>query len=132
MTAVDILGLMIPVTFVIFLVTERLFPRRAFPPVRFWNLIGFGGLIMVATISTLLPLLLPAELTRYHLLNGAALGLAGGVLVGDPLTALLSALVHRAFHECHPLWLPGHQLHHSPRRLDIPGAMLAFRDVNRA
>ena len=40
----DILGLLIPVTFILFLVTERLFPRRSYPPIRFWNVIGFIGL----------------------------------------------------------------------------------------
>ena len=122
MSAEDILGLLVPVTFVFFLVTERLFPRRQYPPVRFWNLIGFAGLIVTGVISTLLPTMLPATWTRYHLLDGSGLGVIGGVLVGYPLTALGSALLHRAFHRFHPLWLLGHQLHHSARRLDIPGS----------
>ena len=119
----DILGLMVPVTFAFFLVTERLFPRREYPPIRFWTLIGIGFLVMTAVLTTELPLLLPESATRYHLFDGARLGLAGGVLIGYPLTALLAALIHRSFHEFHPLWLLGHQLHHSPRRLDIPGAV---------
>ena len=119
----DILGLLVPVTFVVFLVTERLFPRRQYPPIRFWNLIGFGCLIMTGTLTTLMPLLLPASLTAHHLIDGARLGIVGGVLVAYPLTALGSALLHRAFHEYNPLWRLGHQLHHSPRRLDIPGSV---------
>ena len=123
MKAEDILGLLIPVTYVFFLVTERMFPRRRYPPVRFWNWIGFGCLIMVGVIGTLLPMLLPASLTSHHLIDGSGLGIVGGILIGYPLTALGNALVHRSFHEFHPLWLLGHQLHHSPRRLDIPGAL---------
>lgn len=123
MRAEDILGLLIPVTFLFFLVTERLFPRRAYPPIRLWTLIGFAGLIMTGVISTLLPLLLPASWTAHHLLDGSRLGVTAGVLVGYPLTALFAALLHRSFHHFHPLWLMGHQLHHSPRRLDIPGAV---------
>ena len=122
MKAEDVLGLLIPVTFVLFLVTERMFPRRAYPPIRFWNLIGFGCLIMTGMLSTYLPTLLPASITKYHLFEGAKLGIVGGVLVAYPLTALGSALVHRSFHESHALWRLGHQLHHSPRRLDIPGS----------
>lgn len=123
MRAEDVLGLMVPVTFVFFLVTERLFPRRAYPPIRFWTAIGFVGLILTGVISTVLPMLLPPAWTAHHLLNGERLGVAGGVLIGYPITALLAALLHRSFHAVHPLWLLGHQLHHSPRRLDIPGSV---------
>jgi sterol desaturase/sphingolipid hydroxylase (fatty acid hydroxylase superfamily) len=123
MDAEDIIGALIPITFVVFLVTERMFPRRTYPPIRFWNLIGVVSFVVTAVVSTLLPTLLPASWTQHHLFNGARLGLVGSVLVAYPLTALGSALLHRAFHEFHPLWLLGHQLHHSPRRLDIPGSV---------
>lgn len=122
MTAVDILGLLVPLTFIVFLVTERLFPRRQYPPIKFWNLIGFVCLIMTAMIATFLPLLLPASITQYHLLDGSRFGLLA-VLVAYPLTALGAALVHRAFHSSNALWRLSHQLHHSPRRLDIPGSV---------
>jgi sterol desaturase/sphingolipid hydroxylase (fatty acid hydroxylase superfamily) len=115
--------MLIPITFLFFLITERLFPRRQYPPIKFWNLIGFACLIMTGVITTLLPLMLPASTTQYHLIDASRLGFIGGVLVAYPLTALGSALLHRAFHEFHPLWLLGHQLHHSPRRLDIPGSV---------
>src|SRR5262245_30748746 len=109
----DVLGLLVPMTFLFFLVRERLFPRRHYPPIKWWTAIGFVGLILVAAISTFLPLLLPESLTKYHLLNGARLGFVGGALVAYPLTALGSALIHRAFHDFHPLWRLGHQMHHS-------------------
>ena len=123
MKAEDILGLMVPATFIFFFVTERLFPRREYPKIKLWGLVGFGFLIMVAVISTVAPLLLPPSITRYHLIDGSGLGVVGGVLIGYPLAALGSALLHRAFHEVNFLWRLGHQLHHSPRRLDIPGSV---------
>jgi sterol desaturase/sphingolipid hydroxylase (fatty acid hydroxylase superfamily) len=86
---------------------------------------------MTAGIATMMPLLMPESWMRYHVFTGARLGLLGGVLVGYPLTALGSALLHRSFHEFHPLWLLGHQLHHSPRRLDIPGSVV-FHPVDIA
>jgi hypothetical protein len=61
MKAEDVLGLMVPLTFSFFLITERLFPRRSYPPIRFWNLIGFGCLIMVGVLTTVLPMALPAS-----------------------------------------------------------------------
>ena len=88
MKAEDVLGLMVPVTFVFFFVTEKLFARRTYPPIRWWNLIGFGCLILTGVITTVLPSMLPESVTRYHLIDGTRLGLVGGVLVGYPLTAL--------------------------------------------
>ncbi len=123
MSTEDIVGLLTAGTFLFFLVTERMFPRRAYPPIRWWTAIGFVGFIVTAAIGTLMPMLVPASLSRYHLFDLSGLGIAAQVLVGYPLTALGSALVHRSFHACHPLWRMGHQLHHSPRRLDIPGAV---------
>ena len=122
MSAEDIFGILVPVTFLAFLISERLFPRREYPRTRFWNLIGFGCLVLTAVIGTWLPLLLPSWLTSRHLLDGSRLGIVGGIVVGYPLAALAMALVHRSFHTFHPLWLLGHQVHHSPRRLDIPGS----------
>ena len=78
---------------------------------------------MTGVLTTVLPMLLPASVTRYRLFDGSRLGIVGGVLLGYPLTALGTALVHRAFHEYHLLWRLGHQLHHSPKRLDIPGSV---------
>jgi len=122
MKAEDIIGMLVPITFLVFLVTERLFPRRQYPPIRFWTLIGFACLIVTAIIGTLLPLLLPETWTRHHLFDASGLGFVGGILVGYPLSTLGAALVHRASHVIRPLWLLTHQMHHSPRRLDIPGS----------
>ena len=119
----DVLGLLFPVTFILFLVTERLFPRREYPPIRFWTAIGFVFLIVTGVLTTVLPTLLPLSWTQHHLFEASGLGVVGGVLLAYPLTALGSALVHRSFHEFNFLWRLGHQLHHSPRRLDIPGSV---------
>jgi sterol desaturase/sphingolipid hydroxylase (fatty acid hydroxylase superfamily) len=123
MKAEDVLALLVPLTFIFFLVTEGLFPRRQYPPIRFWNVVGFGFLIMTGILTTIVPMLLPASVTRYHLFDGSRLGIVASVLIAYPLTALGSALVHRAFHASNTLWRLGHQLHHSPRRLDIPGSL---------
>jgi sterol desaturase/sphingolipid hydroxylase (fatty acid hydroxylase superfamily) len=131
MKAEDVLGMMVPVTFIFFLVTERLYSRRPYPPIRFWNLIGFAGLIVTGVITTVMPLLLPISLTKHHLTDGSRLGIFPSILIAYPLTALGSALVHRAFHEFNPLWRLGHQLHHSPQRLDIPGSVF-FHPVDIA
>ena len=87
--------MLIPITFLFFLITERLFPRRQYPPIKFWNLIGFACLIMTGVITTLLPLMLPASMTQYHLIDASRLGFIGGVLVAYPLTARIGAAASR-------------------------------------
>jgi len=42
MSTVDIVGLLVPVTYFVFLLTERLWPARDFPPRRAWHWIGLG------------------------------------------------------------------------------------------
>jgi len=45
MSTVDIVGLLVPVTYFVFLLTEQLWPARQFPPRRGWQWIGLAFLI---------------------------------------------------------------------------------------
>jgi hypothetical protein len=55
MSTVDIVGLLVPVTYFVFLLTERLWPARDFPPRRAWHWIGLGiialGRLRVASLG---------------------------------------------------------------------------------
>ena len=42
MDTVDIIGLLVPVTYFAFLITEKLWPAREFPPRKGWQWIGAG------------------------------------------------------------------------------------------
>ena len=97
METVDLVGLLVPITYFVFLITERLWPARAFPPRRGWQWIGLWFLVMVLTLSTLIPLLLPEPwLAQHCFLDGTRLGALGGTVVGvivlglDPLAAALT------------------------------------------
>ena len=48
--------LLVPVTCLVFLVTEKLWPARQFPTRRGWQWIGLGFLVLVMTIATVVPL----------------------------------------------------------------------------
>jgi sterol desaturase/sphingolipid hydroxylase (fatty acid hydroxylase superfamily) len=121
----DIVTLMIPVTFLVMLAVEVIFKTgRSWPAIRWWRAKGLAFFIMLMTLNAILPSLVPPELAQYHLLNGARLGIAGGALVGYLAVSLANATVHRAYHRYPLLWRYVHQLHHSPQRLDIPGAVL--------
>ena len=125
MNTVDIVGLLVPVTYFVFLVTERLWPAREFPPRKGWHWIGMGFLVMVMTISTVVPLLIPESwLARHRLLDGTGLGVVGGTLVGIVVLEGVVYVWHRSAHNVGFLWRGFHQIHHSPRRVDIAGSLV--------
>jgi sterol desaturase/sphingolipid hydroxylase (fatty acid hydroxylase superfamily) len=125
METVDIVGLLAPVTYFAFLVTERLWPARDFPERRGWQWIGIVFLALVGTISTVVPLLIPADwLAAHRWLDGTKLGVVGGTLVGFVVAEGFVYAYHRAAHRVGFMWRAFHQLHHSPRRVDIPGSVL--------
>ncbi len=125
MDTVDLIGLLVPVTYFIFLITERLRPARAFPPRRGWQWLGILFLILIATLSTVIPLLIPEPwLDAHRLFDGTRLGIGGGIVVGYVLLEGVIYAWHRAEHNVGLLWRGFHQLHHSPRRVDIPGSVL--------
>jgi sterol desaturase/sphingolipid hydroxylase (fatty acid hydroxylase superfamily) len=125
MDTVDVIGLLIPVTYFVFLVTERLWPARAFPPRQGWQWIGIGFLILIGTISTVVPLLLPGPwLEAHRFLDGTRLGVVGGTLIGYVLMEGAIYAWHRTEHNVGFMWRAFHQIHHSPRRVDIPGSVV--------
>lgn len=121
----EAVALMIPLTFVAMIIVEKIARNgRAWPEIPWWNAKGVAFFVMLMTINAVLPSLLPPQWAAYRLVNGAALGVVGGVLVGYPVVALATALLHRAYHRYPLLWRWVHQLHHAPQRVDMPGAVL--------
>jgi sterol desaturase/sphingolipid hydroxylase (fatty acid hydroxylase superfamily) len=57
-----------------------------------------------------------------HLFDGAALGTAGGAVVGVVVYEFFHYGYHRAAHRWNWLWRLGHQMHHSAESLDAWGA----------
>lgn len=118
-----ILTLLIPVTFVLMLALERVWPARPLPKVKRW----FGKGVLFFLISGFLNALIPAVvagLVAPHApvsLMGLGPVLAG--VVGFVLVDLLSYGYHRLVHNQHFLWRWTHQMHHSAERLDIAGAV---------
>jgi sterol desaturase/sphingolipid hydroxylase (fatty acid hydroxylase superfamily) len=71
------------------------------------------------------PLAIPAPwLDAHRWLDGTRLGVVGGTLVGFIVLEGVIYAYHRATHNVGFLWRGLHQLHHSPRRVDIPGSVL--------
>lgn len=121
----DLIGLLVPVTFLIMWATEKIWPARSFPPIRAWGLIGLVFLVIMATLSTLIPVWVPVEwLAAHRLFDGTGLGVAGGAVAGYVVVSFFNYVWHRSTHTFPLLWRVFHQAHHSPQRLDIPGSVV--------
>lgn len=125
MTTVDFVGLLVPLTYFLMLAVESRWPARRFPPRRGWRWIGIAFLLLIGTAGAVVPLLLPVHwLAQHRWLDGTRLGVAGGTLAGWIVLSALGFAMHRSFHAFSPLWRMGHQMHHSPQRVDISGSTL--------
>ncbi len=125
MEIVDLVGLLVPITFFVMLGVERLAPARHFPERRGWAWLGVGFLLLVAVLSTVVPLLFDeAWLAAHRWLDGTRLGVLGGTLVGWVVLSGLTFVWHRSVHRLPILWRATHQIHHGPQRIDIPGSVL--------
>jgi sterol desaturase/sphingolipid hydroxylase (fatty acid hydroxylase superfamily) len=116
---------MTPVTYFVFLLAEKLWPARRFPPRKGWQFLGVAFLLLIGTIGVVTPLLLPVDwLAAHRWIDGTRLGVIGGAVVGFVVLEGFIYAYHRASHASPFLWRLGHQVHHSPTRVDIPGSVL--------
>jgi sterol desaturase/sphingolipid hydroxylase (fatty acid hydroxylase superfamily) len=133
MEATDLVGLLVPLTYLAMLAVERLRgPARAFPPRRGWTAIGILFLVAIGTVGTVVPLVVdPAWLARHRWIDGRGLGVVGGTLVGWFLLSGVAYAWHRSAHTFPLLWRLTHQIHHAPQRVDISGSAV-FHPVEMA
>lgn len=123
MDAIDILGLLVPLTYLVMLASESIWPARQFPEVRGWKILGIAFLIAMALVSTIVPLLIPVDwLAQHRMLDGTRLGIVGGTLVGYGVLSAVAYAWHRTVHNVPLMWRLFHQMHHSPQRVDMSGA----------
>ena len=84
MSAVDLFGLLVPVTYLAMLGIEALFPAREFPAIPYWRLKGFAFLTVQGLLATLTPLLIPEHWLQAHrLINLESLGVIGGAALDE-------------------------------------------------
>jgi sterol desaturase/sphingolipid hydroxylase (fatty acid hydroxylase superfamily) len=125
MDIIVVVGLLAPITYFVMLIAEKRWPARAFPERRGWQWIGIAFLILIGSVSTVVPLLIPQDwLAAHRMLDGTRLGVVGGTLVGFVLAEGVTYAYHRTAHRVGVMWRVFHQVHHSPRRVDIPGSVL--------
>ncbi len=118
----DIVGMLIPVTYIGLLILERVFPARKLPAVRYWTLKGLVFFVLIMVLSAVTPALTVGALGKHSLLDLSGLGILGGGLLMLLVSEFVGYFLHRAFHNVSFLWRWVHQLHHSAERLDVLGA----------
>jgi sterol desaturase/sphingolipid hydroxylase (fatty acid hydroxylase superfamily) len=125
METADLIGLAVPLTYALFAITEKLWPARRFPMRKGWQWIGIAFLLLILTAGTVIPLLLPLEwIAAHRWIDGTGLGVAGGAVAGYFVLSGVMYAWHRMVHNVAFLWRGFHQLHHSPQRVDMPGAVV--------
>lgn len=123
METADLIGLLVPATYLVMLAIESRWSARAFPPRKGWRWLGIGFLLLIGTAGATVPLVLPLDwMAAHRWMDGTRLGAAGGALAGWLVLSFIAFVLHRAYHAFSPLWQLGHQLHHSPQRVDISGS----------
>ena len=117
--------LLTPVTYFAMLAAERVWPARSFPARSGWQWLGIAFLVLSMAIGTALPLYLPVDwMAEHRFLDGTGMGVVGGAIIGFIVLELVVYVWHRAAHTFGFMWRTFHQIHHSPQRVDIPGALL--------
>lgn len=99
------------------LVVERVSPARPWPAIRTWYARALAFNVVQGTVIYV------SGLTWNHWFHGLMLVETGSIALDAGLTYFVITFVfywwHRFRHESPHLWLWLHQLHHSPRRLEL-------------
>jgi sterol desaturase/sphingolipid hydroxylase (fatty acid hydroxylase superfamily) len=117
-----IVGILIPSTYVVMLILERLFPARKLPKVRGWLLKGIAFFVMTGVLASVIPALLASAVAGHAPLRLSGLGTVLGGIVAFLAADIVGYGLHRLMHNVPSLWRWTHQIHHSAERLDIAGA----------
>ena len=117
----EVLGLLIPVSFVVMLVVEHSFAAKPLPRVRFWLLKGLVFFSFTGAVNALLPALTASALRGHTLFDLSGLGTLPGAVLGALVGDFFGYWLHRAMHRWHGLWRWTHQMHHSAERMDLAG-----------
>jgi sterol desaturase/sphingolipid hydroxylase (fatty acid hydroxylase superfamily) len=113
--------LLVPTTFVLFIVLERLFPGRPMPKVKGWAMKGTIFFVIAGVLNAALPPLLVGSLGKHAPFHLASLGTWLGAAVAFAITDAILYGLHRLMHVIPFVWRWTHQMHHSAERVDMFG-----------
>jgi sterol desaturase/sphingolipid hydroxylase (fatty acid hydroxylase superfamily) len=117
----NILGIVIPVSFIVALVLERLFPARPLPKVRGWLWKGLAFFAFTGVVNSLVPALVAKVVGDRAPLHLQGLGVVAGGILGFAVADFVGYWLHRFMHRVPFVWRWTHQMHHSAERMDLAG-----------
>jgi sterol desaturase/sphingolipid hydroxylase (fatty acid hydroxylase superfamily) len=117
-----ILTVLMPLTFVLMIGVERVFPARPLPRVRRWALKCITLFFVLNAVAATLPALAAMAVGAHAPLNLKGLGTVGGGIVAFLVSDLVFYGAHRLVHNVPLLWRWIHQMHHSAERIDVLGS----------
>ena len=106
-----------------FALLELLLAGRKFPAVTHWRLQGTAFTLLYFALATYAPLFWDGWLGEHRLFAADTLPLWVQILGGFLVLELGIYAWHRTMHNVTFLWRWFHQMHHSPERVDIWGAL---------
>ena len=122
MTLEQLLPILIPTIFSVYLVLERVLPGQPLPEVKGWWTRGLIFFAISFVLNGAVPAAVASIVGPQPGLSLNTLGTFGGalcVLLGGDL---VTYWIHRTMHKTPWLWLWTHQMHHSAERMDMLGA----------
>ena len=123
MTTVQLIALLIPISYLLFSILETLVPSHVWPAYPNWRIVGIGFFLMLGVLNNVVAFAATKILSDFHCLDIRHLGVVASALIAFFLLSMGNAALHFAYHRVNFLWRYVHQLHHAPARLDVAGVM---------
>src|SRR5262245_41457 len=104
MTLEDLVPILIPAIFVLYLIIERLVPGKPQPKVRRWFAKGIAFFIVVGAMNAIIPAVALSAVGTYTVFHLGWLGTIGGAVAATVIGDLLTYWVHRGMHNNNFVW----------------------------
>jgi sterol desaturase/sphingolipid hydroxylase (fatty acid hydroxylase superfamily) len=117
----NIIGIVIPVSFIVALVVERLFAAQHLPKVRGWLWKGLAFFAFTGLVNAVVPALVAKVVGDRAPLHLSRLGVLASAIAGFLVADFVGYWLHRTMHRVPFIWRWTHQMHHSAERMDLAG-----------
>jgi sterol desaturase/sphingolipid hydroxylase (fatty acid hydroxylase superfamily) len=117
----NLIGILIPASFPIALIIERLFPGRPLPKVRGWLWKGLLFFAFTGAVNSVVPAVVSTVVGDRAPIKLGGLNVVAAALIGFLVADFIGYWLHRLMHRVPALWRWMHQMHHSAERMDLAG-----------